>query len=624
MAKGIQWDGGPYTGTFFVYGAFDCRTSPYRPAIFTAADDDTVGDPISGSTGTPTNYYRGALWFDTTNSVVLEHVHVRYAITGCSINSVTSPTLRHLQFVYCGTALEKFRDNASFQNILIDKSYLAIKGWSANLTAEHLTVDGSALYSLFFNNVTNATYPTPSTLAVTNSLLVGISYSDSYTGSWNATNSSASTTFQTIGAASHYLTANSPYRNSGTTNISASLLADLKKLTTYPPVVLTNDFSVSTTLSPQAQRDTDAPDLGFHYSPLDYCWSGLSLNSATLTLTNGVAIGFYGTNGLILKNGAVVVGEGTPANLNRLTRYHTVQEQPVVWGAKANAMLAMTGTYTPLPIVRLRFTDIPALALGTTGPGDRSFFYESQNILDSLTLVDCQMRGSTLYYTPHDASYASYVLMTNNLAERGNFYVQRSSTPTPLTVNFRNNVFWRTGFYIWYDYYSGGSNPSWDIKDNLFDNCSMTEGGTNYTSYILNSYNGYVGTAVLLASSSGHDQTPTNFTYAIGALGPWYQSSTNLIDQGSVTNAALAGLYHYTTQTSQAKEANTALDVGFHYVALDGNGNPNDGDTDGLPDYFEDRNGNGVADTGETNWQDRNDLGLKVWITEPKNNSNIP
>jgi hypothetical protein len=51
---------------------------------------------------------------------------------------------------------------------------------------------------------------------------------------------------------------------------------------------------------------------------------------------------------------------------------------------------------------------------------------------------------------------------------------------------------------------------------------------------------------------------------------------------------------------------------------------PLDYDGDGLPDYFEDRNGNNVTDTGETNWQDQNDLGLKVWITEPKSNSNIP
>ena len=38
MAKGIKWDGGPYTGTFFVYGAFDCRTSPYRPAAGVRAE----------------------------------------------------------------------------------------------------------------------------------------------------------------------------------------------------------------------------------------------------------------------------------------------------------------------------------------------------------------------------------------------------------------------------------------------------------------------------------------------------------------------------------------------------------------------------------------------------------
>jgi len=117
----------------------------------------------------------------------------------------------------------------------------------------------------------------------------------------------------------------------------------------------------------------------------------------------------------------------------------------------------------------------------------------------------------------------------------------------------------------------------------------------------------------------------------VGPLGEFYYPSTgastsltNLIDAGSVTNAALAGLYHYTTQTSQTKEANTALDIGFHYVALDGNGNPNDYDTDGLPDYFEDRNGNGSVDSGETDWRSATDLGLKVWITEPKSNSNIP
>ncbi len=40
------------------YGSvFNCKTSPYRPAVFTAMDDDTVGEPINGSRGTPLGYY---------------------------------------------------------------------------------------------------------------------------------------------------------------------------------------------------------------------------------------------------------------------------------------------------------------------------------------------------------------------------------------------------------------------------------------------------------------------------------------------------------------------------------------------------------------------------------------
>src|SRR5947208_533820 len=103
--------------------------------------------------------------------------------------------------------------------------------------------------------------------------------------------------FQTVGAGYHYLAANSGYRNSGTTNITPALATDLKQRTTYPPVVLTNDFTASTTLAPQAQRDADTPDLGYHYDPLDYCWTTLNLTNATLTLTNGVAIGIYGEVG---------------------------------------------------------------------------------------------------------------------------------------------------------------------------------------------------------------------------------------------------------------------------------------------------------------------------------------
>ena len=49
-----------------------------------------------------------------------------------------------------------------------------------------------------------------------------------------------------------------------------------------------------------------------------------------------------------------------------------------------------------------------------------------------------------------------------------------------------------------------------------------------------------------------------------------------------------------------------------------------DTDGDGIPDYIEDANGNGVVDSGETSWTNANDLGLHVLITRPANNTVIP
>ncbi len=97
--------------------------------------------------------------------------------------------------------------------------------------------------------------------------------------------------------------------------------------------------------------------------------------------------------------------------------------------------------------------------------------------------------------------------------------------------------------------------------------------------------------------------TLSGFTFAGSKLGPWYQSPTNLSNVGSRT-AANAGLYHHTTVTAQTKEGSSVVDVGFHYVATDSNGLPLDADSDGIPDYLEDRNGNGsgTPDSGETDW----------------------
>ena len=61
------------------------------------------------------------------------------------------------------------------------------------------------------------------------------------------------------------------------------------------------------------------------------------------------------------------------------------------------------------------------------------------------------------------------------------------------------------------------------------------------------------------------------------------------------TNANLLSFYHYTTQTNQVKEASSVVDIGYHYVATDGNGNPVDSNGNGIPDYLEDAAGGGQS-----------------------------
>jgi hypothetical protein len=77
----------------------------------------------------------------------------------------------------------------------------------------------------------------------------------------------------------------------------------------------------------------------------------------------------------------------------------------------------------------------------------------------------------------------------------------------------------------------------------------------------------------------------------------------------------------------QAKETNSVVDIGFHYVAVDSaTGLPLDTDGDGLPDSSEDRDGDGqgLTDSGESDWQSAVDLGLRVWLLRPSGHSPAP
>jgi len=579
-------------------GPLVCKNDAWRPAIFTSKDDRTVGDDIPGSTGNPTNYNGGTYLQGPDATTAYQYLRMSYAGTG--IYGYPSDVW-HCQFVRCGTAIKADDDaDIRLRNVLFSQCGTAVYiGGGNTLAGEHVTADQ-------LNKFFDAPYCTGT---LTNCILTAVTnIGTNVTLYYCTTNASGNGIYQTVGAASYYLTDGSTNRNAGTTNINSDLAKDLKKKTTYPPIELTSNFTVDTTLSPQAQRDTDTPDLGYLYDPLDYVVSGRTLTNATLTLTNGVALGTYGAStsqGIsIVKDGKLISG-GSPAMLNHIVRYNTVQEQANTnWSAATVAHSIKIGTGTGQK-AQFRFTDWSLL--GKNG----YHFYVPSASSSTCGFQDCQFRGGGVYI--YDTTYG----LTNCLWERvaGQAYGQSSGTQ----LWMYNNLV-KGGSWYWEIY----SSSPWIARDNTFDSCTLNSVEIDLTS----DHNAYVNVSVL-SGSGGSDKTLTNADYQIGALGRYYYPTnggqlSTLIDAGSrwATNATL---YHFTTTTNQVKEASSKVDIGFHYVAVDpGTGLPVDTDGDGWPDYLEDRDGNGTVESGETDWNNPNDLGLRVIITRPSGGGPLP
>jgi hypothetical protein len=334
---------------------------------------------------------------------------------------------------------------------------------------------------------------------------------------------------------------------------------------------------------------------------LDWCWSGLNLTNATLTLTNGVAVGLYGASGTTLREGAKFISEGTPVNLNRLARYEAVQEQSYLWGAAPLVVFGNSAS-SSYPEVRLTFTDVSVMGNSVS----RRNLLSGSSAFSPLAISHSQVRG--LYQHLDDSTVSTYQSLnwTNNVFERCTLELQHWGYYAPFSLAFYNNLFVKgTNFF-----YTPSSSYSlyWTVKDCLFDSDSLTHSGQ---ARITNSNNGY---RTNLSTLQGGTSNKVNLviTYQAGLATNWYgvrgtyyyptsggaNSLTNLFNAGS-RNATNAGLFHFTTTTNQ-------VDIGYHLVAADANGNPLDYDGDGSPDYFEDRNGNGNGADDPTSWQSYN------------------
>jgi hypothetical protein len=365
-------------------------------------------------------------------------------------------------------------------------------------------------------------------------------------------------------------------------------------------VLLTTNFAVPTILQPYVARDTNAfPAYGYHYPCIDYCLSGLVVSNATLILSNGVAIAAYGANGLTLQTGAKLVSRGSPTNLNLLAPYYVAQEAVSLWGAAFANLLVFPGTaLTTYPEVDLRFTELSLIRQTILQPYFLGTFASGPA---RLALRDCVTVGGYLNLVPQSSGTPPSISVgiTNNVFEGSCWILFQgyNGSPAPMPVQLRNNLF------------QGGSlnlsmnlrNAEWFVHENFFNSNTLTAPLLAVT----NSHNAYRSTATL-GSSWGRNKTNVVADFQSGPLGRYYYPTTGtnlaaLINAGS-RGASLAGLYHYTSTADQAKELNSTVDIGAHFVALDSSSKPTDSDGDGLADWIEDYNGNGVVDSQETSF----------------------
>ena len=611
-------------------GSVVCNTGPFRPAVFTAKDDQSVGETVSANAA-PSGYYANPAIEVRTSRQDLHDLRFAHAAMGLFFSdwSAGSNLASHIQWVRCEKAVGAIGSPSMYhqlglRNALMHEVEKGLEGYFLDVRVEHLTLHQCNL--LAYNQATN--YGSTFTLSMANSLLVRVTNWGNITLSTNATArlSSSNGVFQTVGAGGFYL-ADGAYREAGTTNIDAALAADLKRKTTYPPLVWSNAVvTTDAVLSPQAGRDTDMPDLGYHYDPIDHAVSLFTVTNAlatngiapppvTLTVLPGTVIGQFGSRGLQMEYNSRLVAEGTPTAPVRLVRYDGVQEQSIAWGGtNAGAYLVLgpprdaVEGLTNAPGVSLRYVE--GTLLGGMGYG-----FVSGNgwwLWKEIEVQDCQWTGGRFQVSGYPGTTA--VLRNNVFA-----WTWHRGYGWPVYEAY-NNLFY--GGTVRLERYAAGG--AWTLRDNAFDSVALT----NANAAVVNDHNGYLGLGqAQLPGSGGSDQVLSSFTYTNLAVWPswrFYQVTTDLINVGSC-NATNAGLYHFTTQISQAKETDSVVDIGFHYVAVDtATGLPLDFDGDGLSDYFEDRDGNGTVGSGETDWRGSGDLGLRVRITRPGANGILP
>jgi hypothetical protein len=535
-----------------------CQTGPFRPSVWTSINDNSVGVTIPGSTGTPsvvTNTYLN-FTLPSTQPMTLRYLRFSYANTAISATvsfaSGTSDWIKlwDCQFYHCGTGCSMHCNSQYITlyayNVLFSHLTNAVvsDGTNSSMTvqAENVTADSLNYftYDIYSVNVT-----------AVNSLFTTVTNEPLSANMTDCKSPTSGVIYQPTGAGGYYLTnggTGGGYKGAGTTSIDQGLLLDLATLTTYAPVVITNTYlTANTNLSPQVPRNTGAPDLGYHYFPLDWAMSAV-VSNAVVTIQAGTALCLYGSNfGISLAGSGAIVSLGTATSPVYFANYNTVQEQSNPdWETTNWVFYSMIAAEEGNASASFSFTDWSSLA-------SRVQFVSS--VWGPFIFQNCQLYSGAVW--DEGATVSS-----NSLYWRVAVFV----VPNGIATNtFCNNLFWEGSLY----YNKDGTGGSWTFRDNLFDQCDVTN-KANYDMTVC-SNNAY---ATNLVSMVLNPLTPTNTSvfltnspaYLTGGFGQFYYpvTQTNLINKGS-QSAAAAGLSYYTTCINNVADGTNTVTIGYHF-----------------------------------------------------------
>jgi hypothetical protein len=656
-----------YGGSVQIVGTLACNTKPYYPAIFTSVDDDSVGEMLgfSQQDGAPFPANNGLAYLDLTyaqSNAVVSNVQMKFADLG-----VTTPPagldIWDSQFYECDYAVVNLVNGGTnnLHNILFADCNDAVRA-----TTNAITINGEQV-TADVTRFCQAT-ATPNRIALTNSLYWGTTVSAASLSTVNVTRNPNGTNFASEGYGNYYLAANSPLHNAGSGVISPRLQSELQHKTTYAPVPIAANMTISgnLTFSPQAQRYTNgAPDIGYYYDALDYTVAGLTLAGGNLTVLPNTAIALrnefiasnstYTVEGFFVEQGSSIISHGTPTKPNIFTAEKLVQETPETgfagyrytngwWFGGITFVTDSEPDYenSLAAVYDFRFSQfyLPPSDYHFWSGYDEYGDYALEVSPDSsmyLSLQDCQLYGGRInlgnpdqsHYSPTQVYLAGALSWINNSFENTaisldpTYYRANGIVNCDMQLLAYNNLF-KGGSWILLEPFPATAGH-WTFRDNLFDKVNFLQDASQPLDFDHNGYWAllprefpYGGSAGELAASTGGTDSGGEVTlsnappYQTSVFGNFYLPTNMPLYGAGSRSPAAAGLFHYSTRLDQTKEGNEPaghmVNIGVHYVAASGNV-PKDTDGDGVPDYVEDANGNGVVDfnaaenVNETDWQ---------------------